>query len=34
MKSFFSNTFLRSLGGSFRAMTQASDTSASPSSKK
>ena len=34
MKSFFSNTFLRSLGGSFSAMTQASDTSARPSSKK
>ena len=34
MKSFFSNTFFRSLGGSLRAITQASDTSASPSSKK
>ncbi len=33
MKSFFEH-FLRSLGGSFSAMTQASDTSAEPSSKK
>ncbi|MNZ88383.1 hypothetical protein D3C78_1072730 [compost metagenome] len=34
MKSFFSKTLRRSPGGSFSAITQASDTSARPSSKK
>ncbi|MNP43371.1 hypothetical protein D3C76_1371860 [compost metagenome] len=34
MKSFFSKTLRRSPGGSFRAITQPSEISARPSSKK